>query len=108
MAVYETLGFNQHPFSKTNADEEESLHEYFVPPPYFEAIIGDASSPSSGIVLAPRGAGKTAQRRMVEADAIRSGYLAVTYDRFEFSGGYSLSVISLQYHLRNFIIRIIV
>lgn len=108
MAVYETLGFSQHPFSKTNADEEESLHEYFVPPPYFDAIIGDASSPSSGIVLAPRGAGKTAQRRMVEADAIGSGYLAVTYDRFEFSGGESLSDISLQYHLRNVIIRILV
>ncbi|MAT49759.1 MAG: hypothetical protein CMK32_01040 [Porticoccaceae bacterium] len=45
---------------------------------------------------------------MVEADAIRSRYLAVTYDRFEFSGGESLSDISLQYHLRNIIIRIIV
>jgi hypothetical protein len=108
MALYESLGFAQHPFSKTNADEEEYLHEYFVPPPYFDAIIGDASSPSSGIVLAPRGAGKTAQRKMVEADALKSGYLAVTYDRFEFSGAEKLSEISLQYHLRNIIIRIVV
>ena len=45
MALYESLGFAQHPFSKTNADEEEFLHEYFVPPPYFDAIIGDALSP---------------------------------------------------------------
>lgn len=59
-------------------------------------------------MLAPRGAGKTAQRRMVEADAISSGYLAVTYDRFEFSGNESLSDITLQYHLRNIIIRILI
>lgn len=108
MALYESLGFTQHPFSKTNADEEEFLHEYFVPPPYFDAIIGDALSPSSAIVLAPRGAGKTAQRKMVEADALKSGYLAVTYDRFEFSNTQKLSDISLQYHLRNIIIRILV
>ena len=57
MAVHESLGFQNHPFAKTNADEEESLHEYFVPPPFFDAIIGDANSPSSAIVLAPRGAG---------------------------------------------------
>jgi hypothetical protein len=108
MPLYEHLGFLQHPFSKTNADEEEFLHNYFVPPPYFDAIIGDAASPSSGIVLAPRGSGKTAQRRMVEANAIRSGYLAVTYDRFEFSGSEKVDDISLQYHLRNIIIRILV
>ncbi len=108
MAVYESIGFLKHPFSKTNADEEDSLHDYFVPPPYFDAIIGDASSPSSGVVLAPRGAGKTAQRRMVEAEAHKSHYLAVTYDRFEFSGTEKVSDISLQYHLRNIIIRILV
>ncbi len=107
MAVYESLGFNQHPFSKTNADEEESLHEYFVPPPYFDAIIGDSSSPSSGMVLAPRGAGKTALRRMVESKENNFDYLAVTYDRFEFSRGESLSNITLQYHLKNIITRIL-
>lgn len=69
MAVYESLGFIRHPFSKTNADEEESLHDYFVPPPYFDAIIGDASSPSSGIVLAPRGAGIFGVRVKTHADS---------------------------------------
>jgi len=108
MAIYRTLGFTAHPFLKTNADEEESLQDYFVPPPYFDAIVGDASNPSPSIVLAPRGAGKTAQRRMVEAEAHRSKYLAVTYDRFEFSGAEKVSDISLVYHLRNIIIRILV
>ena len=106
--MYESLGFFKHPFTKTNADEEEALQEYFVPPPYFDAIIGDASTPSSGIVLAPRGAGKTAQRRMVEAEAYKAKFLAVTYDRFEFSGVEKVADISLQYHLRNIIIRILV
>ncbi len=41
MALYEHLGFESHPFLKTNAAEEESLQSYFVPPPYFDAIIGD-------------------------------------------------------------------
>ncbi|WP_459860626.1 P-loop ATPase, Sll1717 family [Desulfuromonas carbonis] len=82
--------------------------QYFVPPPYFDAIIGDPKMPNSSVVLAPRGAGKTAQRRMVEANARASGYLAVTYDRFEFSAGQKIVDISLQYHLRNIITRILI
>lgn len=58
--------FKSHPFLKTNAVEEEFLQSYFVPPPYFDAVIGDSKSPGASIVLAPRGAGKTAQRLMVE------------------------------------------
>ena len=108
MAFYEQLGFESHPFLKTNADEEEALHSYFVPPPYFDAIIGDPKSPNSSVVLAPRGAGKTAQRRMVEAASNQFGYLAVTYDRFEFSAGQKVTDISLQYHLRNIITRILI
>lgn len=108
MALYEQLGFESHPFLKTNADEEEMLQTYFVPPPYFDAIIGDSKSPSSSIVLAPRGAGKTAQRRMVESISTESGYLAVTYDRFEFGANQKVNEISLQYHLRNIITRILI
>jgi hypothetical protein len=108
VAFYKQLGFESHPFLKTNADEEESLQTYFVPPPYFDAIIGDPASPNSSVVLAPRGAGKTAQRRMVEAASKQSRYLAVTYDRFEFSAGQKIDDISLQYHLRNLITRILI
>jgi len=107
MPLFEELSFVSHPFLKTNAAEEESLQSYFVPPPYFDAVIGDPGSPSSSVVLAPRGAGKTAQRRMVEAEAEKSNFLAVTYDRFEFGAGQKVSDITLQYHLRNIITRVL-
>ena len=45
---------------------------------------------------------------MVEFASSKSGYLAVTYDRFEFSAGQKISDISLQYHLRNIITRILI
>ncbi len=108
MPLFHQLGFSGHPFSKTNADEEPNLSDYFVPPAYFDAIVGDAASPSTSIVLAPRGAGKTAQRRMVEDKSSELGFLAVTYDRFEFSGNDRVEDISLQYHLRNIITRVLV
>jgi hypothetical protein len=105
---YESLGFVSHPFSQTNADEEPLLKSYFIAPPFFDAVVGDPSHPNSSIVLAPRGAGKTALRRMVEDWAESHGVLAVTYDRFEFSGGQKLEEIGLPYHLRNIIVRILV
>lgn len=105
MRLYENLGFRNHPFAKTNADEEPDLANYFVPPPYFDAVVGDSNSPSASIVLAPRGAGKSALRRMVEAKAEENQFLAVTYDRFEFSSGFKLEDVSLSYHMRNIITR---
>lgn len=102
------MGFSGHPFAKTNADEEPNLSDYFVPPVYFDAIVGDSQSPTSSVVLAPRGAGKTAQRRMVEDQSNSLGFLAVTYDRFEFSTEDKVDEISLQYHLRNIITRVLV
>jgi hypothetical protein len=107
MPLYQNLGFTNHPFAKTNADEEPDLENYFVPPPYFDAVVGDSSSPSACIVLAPRGAGKTALRRMVESHSIKSQFLAVTYDRFEFGSNEKVGDITLQYHLRNIITRIL-
>lgn len=108
MSLYENLGFNNHPFAKTNADEEPNLPDYFVPPPYFEAIVGDPLLPNASVVLAPRGSGKTAQRRMLETVSIESQFLAVTYDRFEFGAGETADNITLPYHLRNILTRIIV
>lgn len=72
------------PFAHTNAEEEELLTEYFVPPPYFNSVRGDSAAPKSTIVFAPRGGGKTAQRRVLEEDSrsIDSQYLCVLYDRF--------------------------
>ena len=105
---FEQLGFDNHPFSQTNADEEPLLRSYFIPPPFFDAVAGDPSWPNPSIVLAPRGAGKTALRRMVEDWAETHDVLAVTYDRFEFGNGQKLEEIGLPYHLRNIIVRILV
>lgn len=108
MAFYENLGFSNHPFAHTNADEEAMLSEYFIPPPFFDAVIGDPQTPNASIVFAPRGGGKTAQRLMVEREGRRMNVLPVTYDRFEFSAGQEIEDIGLQYHIRNIIIRILV
>ena len=103
MNIYENLGFTDNPFAYTNADEEDLITEYFVPPPYFEAIQGDFKSPNSSVVLAPRGSGKTAQRKMIEEWSKDKPILAVTIDRFEFGNDQDLENISLVYHLKNII-----
>ena len=45
---------------------------------------------------------------MVESHSIKSKFLAVTYDRFEFSTQDKVKNITLQYHLRNIITRILI
>lgn len=101
------LGLKANPFQYTNADQEDLLESYFVPPPYFQSIWGTPDKPASCIVFAPRGAGKSAQRRMVEFRSKESGdVLTIEYSRFEFNNGTDLSKIDLQYHLTN-IIRLI-
>jgi hypothetical protein len=72
------------PFASTNAEEEEFLTDYFVRPPYFASVLGIPSQPKSSIVFAPRGGGKTAQRRVLEEDSrsAEANYLCVLYDSF--------------------------
>ena len=77
------LGFSDNPFQFTNADEEDHLQSYFIPPPYFHSVWGDPDSPQSHVIFAPRGGGKSAQRRMIEYEASSKDVFAVTYDRFE-------------------------
>lgn len=93
-------GFKSDPFSSTNAETEEELQDYFVPPPYFATVLGDPASPTSNIVFAPRGAGKTAQRRMIESQsADQTQYLCVTYDSFDVGGTGVLANPTLDGHL---------
>lgn len=79
-------GFKGNPFASTNSEYEESLADYFVPPPYFESVLGSPVSPKSTIVFAPRGSGKTAQRRMIElsSQSADSAFVCLTY--VDFSG----------------------
>jgi len=108
MALFTRLGFLNHPFSKTNADEEPELAKYFVPPPFYDSVVGDPDTPNASVVLAPRGGGKTALRRMLEEQAFNNGFLPVTYDRYEFGAGQKVEDVNLQYHLRNIISRLLV
>lgn len=108
MEFYKQLGFADHPFAHTNADEEPWLENYFVPPPFFSGVIGDPKHPTPAIVLAPRGGGKSAQRRQLEAWCAENAVLGVTYDRFEFGSGQSLEAVSLPYHIRNILTRILI
>lgn len=80
----ERRGFVGNPFASTNSETEPRLSEYFVPPPYFESVLGSPESPKSTIVFAPRGTGKTAQRRMIEDGSVDGGFVCVTY--VDFSG----------------------
>lgn len=76
-------GFVGDPFASTNSENEESLADYFVPPPYFESVLGSPKSPKSTIVFAPRGSGKTAQRRMIEiASGQKTDFACITYTNF--------------------------
>jgi hypothetical protein len=97
-----SLGFESDPFGKTNADEEEKLDQYFVAPPFFNAVLGDPLSPKSSLVFAPRGGGKTALKRKIELSSQESGFLCVTYNHFDVSGK-KLTDISSEYHLLNLI-----
>ncbi len=42
-----SLGFEENPFQYTNANLEERLPDYFVPPPYFASVLGDPSKPET-------------------------------------------------------------
>lgn len=97
------LGFDADPFAKTNADEEELLERYFVPPPFFPAVFGDHRTPKSAIVFAPRGGGKTALKRKIEM-ATRNDLpiLCISYNRFD-TTGVKLSQVDSDYHLRNLV-----
>lgn len=52
------FGFQADPFQSTNAADEPEISNYFVPPPYFKAVVGDPSQPKSQVILAPRGGRK--------------------------------------------------
>lgn len=81
----ELRGFTSDPFASTNSESEDNLEEYFVPPPYFDTVIGDPRAPKGSVIFAPRGSGKTAQRLMIEHQSIleESTFLCLTYDTFD-------------------------
>lgn len=94
------LGFKINPFQYTNADKEiDYLDKYFISPDYFEDVWGDPNHPVSNIVYAPRGAGKTAQRIMIEKRASKfDNLLAITYANHDLSQFSKISDVNISYH----------
>ena len=96
-------GFKENPFILTNADEEQNLPLYFVPPPFFDAVLGSPSEPKSCTVFAPRGGGKTAQKVMIENESEAGGerhrFLCLTYDRFILPDGFQVRNATLEWHM---------
>lgn len=95
------LGFEDDPFYHTNAANESRLSRYFVRPPYFRSLQADANRPSSGVIFAPRGSGKTAQALMLQTHAHSVGVLPVIYDRFPNLKKSTTKTPELDYHLLN-------
>jgi len=103
------FGFTQDPFGSTNAEQEFRLDEYFVPPPYFADVLGDPGVPSSRVVFAPRGGGKTAQRRMIEIRSEQGDdFLCITYDEFDQPAGLTLAQATWAYHMNQVCRRVLV
>ncbi len=101
------FGFQADPFELTNSDSEPLLDEYFVPPPFFSAVLGDPQNPRPVAVFAPRGTGKTAQRLSVEARSrTNQDFLCITYDEFGISSRRMLADADLDYHLQQLITRL--
>ena len=62
--------------------------------------MGDPLTPKSQIVFAPRGGGKSAQRRMIEDQARDSGtFMCISYDHFDQPAGFKAKDANLAYHL---------
>lgn len=95
------LGFDSNPFAKTNAAQEERLEQYFIRPKYFTTLQGDPSQPSSSLVFAPRGSGKTAQKIMLERFCPQAEVLPIPYDHFRIPSKPTPQSFSVEYHLEN-------
>ncbi|MFZ6186021.1 P-loop ATPase, Sll1717 family [Nannocystis pusilla] len=95
------LGFEEDPFFHTNAANEPLLSRYFIQPPYFRSLQADERRPSSGVVFAPRGSGKTAQALMLSEHARSVGILPLLYDHFPGLDKIAGQPPSLDYHVLN-------
>lgn len=100
---FRMLDLDGDPFAHTNADEEDRLSEYFIPPPYFTTAFGNPDYPKTFVIFAPRGGGKSAQRRMMEERSTENDILPITYDQFEFGEVQRASDVKLHHHIKRII-----
>lgn len=108
---YETLianfGFSQDPFASWDADTEDNLEDYFIEPPFFNAVFGEPSRPIVSVVFAPRGGGKSALRRKIELSSASQSILAISYTTFP-TAQVKLADVDIEYHLKRIIVLILV
>jgi hypothetical protein len=99
---YQRLGFLSNPFLHDLAQDEPALPSYYVKPPYFEHVLGEARNQTSRLVFGDFGRGKTALRRCIEVDARRSSsrVLCISYDSFPYlSRDKPPSAVTLRDHI---------
>ena len=84
-------GFSTHPFAAWRAeDEEKDLAEWFIRPPFFDDILGNFGTsqemmkPASHLIFGMPGRGKTATRKMLEAELLAKspGSAVIRYTDF--------------------------
>lgn len=98
---FQNHGFTSDPFASTNAVHEDKLKDFFITPPYFHSLIGSIKNPKSSIVIAPRGAGKTAQRKMIEIMSMNEdNIISIVYDQFPIESLKKINSITYEMHLR--------
>jgi len=114
----ERFNFHGNPFSSLEAGSEDDaiLNQYFVAPPYFDEILGNAKEPKTMLVFAPRGGGKTAQRMMVhyycQHELTNETVLSVPYTNFNAILEHSeinrdITCISIRHHIEEILPRIV-
>jgi len=60
--LLDTLGFKDNPFANYVAENEPNIEQYFVRPPYFDAVATRGQARRSLVIFGARGAGKSATR----------------------------------------------
>jgi hypothetical protein len=107
--LLDVWGFTSHPFEAYTAESEPRLSEYFVEPPYFDDMVGSASSMTPAVVFGARGIGKSAIRIHIEnicakqkaEEHIGGKALAITYDDFSKVVENGLNSATLERHLES-------
>jgi hypothetical protein len=86
--LLDTLGFSDNPFAIYVAENEPAIDQYFIRPPYYDAVTERGRAPRSLLLFGARGAGKSATRltfyknSWAEWERTEKGPLVVTLDDF--------------------------
>jgi hypothetical protein len=60
--LLDSLGFIDNPFTSYSAENEPAIDQYFIRPPYYDAVTEKGRAARSLVLFGARGAGKSATR----------------------------------------------